>query len=89
MATIENMGFAIANKLVQLGICAGNHYANYAYDQDLQRETQFIIDDSGAFNKNKYSEIGSRITRCICKRVKAVDCMFIDTRGGTGNTFHI
>lgn len=49
---------AIVNKgLVQLGMYAPNRSANDIYDRDLQRETDFDIDDLGRFVENNLSKL--------------------------------
>lgn len=58
IVSIKDICLAIANKrLVQLRMCAPNLFTNVDYDRDLQRITDFDVDDLSIFVEISLSKL--------------------------------
>jgi len=95
LVLVEDMCLAISNKrLVELGMCAPTRTVDGIFDRDLQRETQFNVDDLRLYVENNISKlvpeqrtIYDKIMGAIANRSGGL--YFIDAPGGTGKTFLI
>ena len=95
LVLIEDICLAIVNKLlVQLGMPAPDRSANNVLDRDLQRETQFDVDELSTFVETNLSKLLPEQRIVYDKIMQAISSQsggfyLIDAPGGTRKTFLI
>lgn len=95
LVIIEDMCLVIANKaLPQLGLPAPNRPMHDAFNQDMQRERQYDINELNTFINLNLPKLNREQTHAYDTIMEAVrnhsgGMYFLDAPGGTGKTFLI